>query len=257
MDNIEWGDSIKVSGRPNWLHDNEVIHVTCADGYCSVEAVDHLEGIDGSGTNWFTGEHCQPADIISSIRLPADHPYYTIQQYNAKHGTNFKYWPGGESAPDDWDGGETFIMSDGKLWSGSVSWWNRTDSWSVIIGYHPRKDTSVNPVDFMEPIIRDISHKTGLEVDEESLEAARAYCNEMVTLHTEPQSDDFKTESPIRAFTDWQVTGLYALGKGFRPSLAHLTKYLDAIHVKEGWALVQILEATTSAPSFLFRRVHP
>lgn len=42
------------------------------------------------------------------------------------------------------------------------------------------------------------------------------------TLHQEPERDQFKTESPIRAFTTWTVQGFYALGKGFRPSLAHL-----------------------------------
>jgi hypothetical protein len=73
------------------------------------------------------------------------------------------------------------------------------------------------------------------------------------SLHQEPERDHFQTESPIRAFTDWMVQGLYALGKGFRPSLAHLVPYLDAMESKEGWRLVQILEAGTQTPSFLFR----
>lgn len=75
------------------------------------------------------------------------------------------------------------------------------------------------------------------------------------SLHTEPQPDNFATESPIRAFNDWDVDGLYAIGKGFRPSLAHLTKYLDAMETKEGWRLVQILESATAKPSFVFRKV--
>lgn len=76
-----------------------------------------------------------------------------------------------------------------------------------------------------------------------------------VTLYTEPKPDGFKHESPIRAFTDWTVNGRYAIGKGFRPSLAHLTVYLDAMEMRENWQLVQILEASTSSPSMLFRRV--
>lgn len=75
------------------------------------------------------------------------------------------------------------------------------------------------------------------------------------TLYADPKADQFQHESPIRAFTDWQVAGSYAIGRGFRPSLAHTVTYLDAMERKEGWALVQVLEAATGAPSFLFRRV--
>lgn len=74
------------------------------------------------------------------------------------------------------------------------------------------------------------------------------------TLHQEPERDQFKTESPIRAFTTWTVQGLYALGKGFRPSLAHLVPYLHAMESKEGWQLVQVLEAGSQTPSFIFRQ---
>lgn len=73
------------------------------------------------------------------------------------------------------------------------------------------------------------------------------------SLHQEPERDEFKHESPIRAFTTWSVQGLYALGKGFRPSLAHLVPYLNAMEAKEGWRLVQVLEAATGSPSFIFR----
>lgn len=73
-------------------------------------------------------------------------------------------------------------------------------------------------------------------------------------LHQEPERDQFKSESPIRAFTNWTVQGRYALGKGFRPSLAHVIPYLNAMEAKEGWQVVQVLEADTQTPSFLFRQ---
>lgn len=76
----------------------------------------------------------------------------------------------------------------------------------------------------------------------------------MNKLHTDPAPDGFRHESPIRAFTDWQVTGLYALGKGFRPSLQHVTVYLNAMERVEGWRLVQVLEASSASPSFIFRK---
>lgn len=74
------------------------------------------------------------------------------------------------------------------------------------------------------------------------------------SLHAPPAPDGFAHESPIRAFTDWKVSGNYAIGKGFRPSLAHLVVYLDAMESREGWSLLQILEAATGAPSFVFHR---
>lgn len=73
-------------------------------------------------------------------------------------------------------------------------------------------------------------------------------------LIIEPQPDGFTSETPIRAFTDWRADGNYAVGKGFRPSLAHLTVYLDAMERVEGWSLVQILAGETSSPTFVFRR---
>lgn len=77
------------------------------------------------------------------------------------------------------------------------------------------------------------------------------------SLHAQPEPDGFTHESPIRAFTDWRVNGLYAIGKGFRPSLAHLTVYLDAMERLEGWEMRQILEAASGSPSFVFRKVAP
>lgn len=78
-----------------------------------------------------------------------------------------------------------------------------------------------------------------------------------MSLHEEPQKDGFTHETPIRAFTTFSVDGMYALGKGFRPSLQHLMPYLNAMEKKEGWRLVQILEATTQTPSFVFRQDRP
>lgn len=75
------------------------------------------------------------------------------------------------------------------------------------------------------------------------------------TLHATPKPDGFTQESPIRAFGEWQVAGGYAIGKAFRPSLAHLATYLDAMRTKDGWRLVQILEAATASPSFVFERM--
>ena len=70
------------------------------------------------------------------------------------------------------------------------------------------------------------------------------------------QADNFTTESPIRAFTDFQVSGTIAIGKGFRPSLAHLARYLDAMESKEGWRFVQIVlpQDDKGDPTIIFHR---
>lgn len=76
-------------------------------------------------------------------------------------------------------------------------------------------------------------------------------------IFTDPQPDRFEHESPLRAFTEWQSqpSGIYAVGKGFRPSVVHLVDYLDAIERKEGWRLVQIMYADDpDRRSMIFRR---
>lgn len=75
------------------------------------------------------------------------------------------------------------------------------------------------------------------------------------TLTPAPVPDRFEHETPLRAFSDWSESGLYAIGKGLRPSVAHLPVYLDAIERKEGWQLVQmLLDDKGSFRSAIFRR---
>lgn len=73
-------------------------------------------------------------------------------------------------------------------------------------------------------------------------------------LLVEAKKDNFKQESPIRGFTDWQIDGLYAVGRGFRPAMIHLAVYLNAMEAKEGWRMIQIIEGSTN-PTFIFRKV--
>lgn len=67
--------------------------------------------------------------------------------------------------------------------------------------------------------------------------------------------DGFTHESPVRAFTDFQVAGMFAIGKGFRPSLQHLATYLNAMEAKEGWHAQQVLlGAEGRDPTIIFHR---
>jgi hypothetical protein len=74
------------------------------------------------------------------------------------------------------------------------------------------------------------------------------------TLIAAAEPDRFTHESPIRAFTEFRVSGTWAIGKGFRPSLAHLHTYLDAMQGKEGWHLVQIIDGASLDPTLVFQR---
>lgn len=112
---MEWGEAIAVNGvRPDWLRDDEVISFS-ADRVDFAAWPDSSSGVS-AGSDWAWS-------IIRGMRLPADHPYYTVQAHNAKHGTNFAYWPGGLCAPDDWDrgpvlnrGGYIFEHAAGMDW---------------------------------------------------------------------------------------------------------------------------------------------
>lgn len=135
---MEWGEAIEVNGaRPDWLRDDEVISF-------STDRVDFdvWPGSDAgvsAGSDWAWS-------IIRGMRLPADHPYYTVQAHNAKHGTNFAYWPGGDNAPEDWDHEGVLLRSGSAL--GDGDWlWNRYSLGGPghIIGY-TRKDAE-NPVE--------------------------------------------------------------------------------------------------------------
>ena len=90
MSDIVWGEPIEVNGvRPSWLRDEE----ECKWG-SSFKCLGAVERANESAWR-----------VINYIRLPASHPYYTVQRYNAEHGTSFVYWSGGDDAPADWDGG--------------------------------------------------------------------------------------------------------------------------------------------------------
>ena len=93
----EWGEAISVNGkRPEWLRDDDPVMFENKPG-------EWLHGFD-----WEWAQPLQPEDhgCPVSIRLPATHPYYLVQRYNAEHGTSFVYWPGGDAAPKDWDQGD-------------------------------------------------------------------------------------------------------------------------------------------------------
>lgn len=134
---MEWGEVIEVNGvRPDWLRDDEVVDWSHHKSSGRV----HAAGLAWAGQPGYD-------NAVKTIRLPADHPYYTVQAHNAKHGTNFAYWPGGDNAPDDWDGGEILFRAGTTSSSGDWIWSRYGESCEPghIIGY--TRKAPENPVE--------------------------------------------------------------------------------------------------------------
>ena len=131
MSVIAWGEPIEVNGvRPSWLRGDEKVWFHNKYHYNEKgRAVDRLA-----------------FESVTTIRLPASHPYYTVQRYNAEHGTSFVYWPGGDDAPADWDGSGPLGNDDGSLRTLSpacfADCWKRDTDVVPIIGYTRRAEPS-------------------------------------------------------------------------------------------------------------------
>jgi len=125
----EYGPEIVVDGvRLPWLKDDEMVPVR----RYRTGAIEVGEHVIASGVSWY---------ICEWIRLPASHPYYTILNHNAKHGSQFKYWPGGDEAPGDYAGGPVLFRngSDTEDSDRKWRWTHHTDYDAVdIIGYTPK-----------------------------------------------------------------------------------------------------------------------
>ena len=138
---MKFGAEIQVSGngRPVWLSNDDT----------TVSWNDFLTDNPSYGAttagrlNWFG---------VNQIRLPEDHFAYAVIA------AGFEPWAGGDSAPDDWDGGEVLLREGAKVRpstaSGNhLSWQHPFERVGVaelggdIIGYKKR----VDPVAAAEP----------------------------------------------------------------------------------------------------------
>lgn len=131
----EYGPEIVVDrAMPDFLKDGEHLRVHWAlggDGTWSPRDTKF-----GERLSWH---------VVDKMCLPATHPYYTVLNHNAKHGTQFKYWPGGDE-PDDWNAGEV-LLRNGNFAGKPVRWTNL--GWpGDIIGYTP-KPCAPHPLDEM------------------------------------------------------------------------------------------------------------
>ena len=122
MSNIEWGPEIKVNGeRPAWLGDGDL---------CMIGMSDAPSGEPYPADHWAWS-------VITAIRLPSSHWAYAAIK------AGFEPWRGGDSAPEDWDGGDV-LWKDGPLVktgeTQNYSWLWQHDSGPNIIGYRKRTE---------------------------------------------------------------------------------------------------------------------
>lgn len=121
----QWGREIRVDGvRPEWL--TGPTHAWIKTCIWLDHTRDKMSDTPAEEWAWM---HDEGDPNIIAIRLPADHPYYTATD------AGFEYWPGGDSAPSDWDGGDV-LYRDGVTGrtTGKV-YWRKRDRVYSIIGY--------------------------------------------------------------------------------------------------------------------------
>lgn len=127
---ITWGGPIDAAndGKPlPWLKEDE--RVKCYWGSGS-----QYEGME-------TWVHCVCGwNKGFQIKLPADHPYYLATE------RGFTYWPGGDSAPNDWDGGHVFL-ENGNMCPQPGTWKHGVDR--NIIGYRKRTEAAEDNGDYV------------------------------------------------------------------------------------------------------------
>jgi hypothetical protein len=195
---MQLGPEIKIDGkRPEWLKDNEKIGIVWKDG----TRWDHLN----TPVDWVSGWKYG----IEAIMLPTDHPYYLATS------KGFTYWPGGESAPDDWDGGEVLFRGGGEVLFrygacviSPTSWshpWNGENGTGVtdydIIGY--RRKTKSDAVS-TNLITRAEAYEDGLDIP--TLEKLGLLAEETL-LEKFARENPFFTETEfkvVQEFIDWQ-----------------------------------------------------
>lgn len=198
----EWGEAISVDGkRPEWLtDDNQPVGVGTEESIR--EGVWY--GAIKSNTKWRVGEF---NDDWVSIRLPATHPYYLVQRYNAEHGTSFVYWPGGDAAPDDFGAGVMFrngFVSDPDD-DGPWEWRNVLGS-SDIIGYTRRTEPKSETATYDPATHVAVRRMTEAEADAFATDVGQACRNPLTPLYAK----DGRRDGILRALRD--------LGISYRPA---------------------------------------
>lgn len=123
MEKEYWGDAIITDCKPDWLdNDVPVLFQNEEDGGWWGELME-----PGYWKAYKLSGECP----LYAIRIPADHPYYIATS------KGFTYWPGGNAAPADWDGGEV-LLACGRVIDQVLTWGKNDDE--SIMGYKCKAD---------------------------------------------------------------------------------------------------------------------
>lgn len=142
----DWGYEITVEGvRPAWLTDDSPV---------SWRHFGSSEWTTGTANAlpWTGSKYYRPGPYV---RLPADHWAYRALD------AGFEPWPGGDNAPDDWDGGDV-LWDDGFVGTVPlINLWNRKNinpEYAYVIGYHRKSEPTLRTSDEalrrMEALVR-------------------------------------------------------------------------------------------------------
>jgi hypothetical protein len=173
MDEIVWGAEIPVNGVcPTWLRTSDTVDLKTSEGWRYSKS-----GVAGDPRT-YSWTQADGTPCILSIRLRPDHSYYTATT------EGFTYWPGGNEAPEDWDGGEV-LLRDGCLRSPHLR------SSSSIIGYRKRAETTS---------IDDFTRHLSTQIAE--LDRLRKRETELIEANNALVERARKAERTLRAITD-------------------------------------------------------
>lgn len=179
---MQIGPEIKIEGkRPEWLKDDEKIGIVWKHGerWDNLNTpVDCVYGWEGS---------------VVAIMLPVDHPYYLATE------KDFTYWPGGESAPDDWDGGSVLLRSGDAEGYGAI-WYHIGDE-TDIIGYSRKAKADAV---YINPITRTEAYEDGLDIP--TLEKLGLLMEETLLERFARENPYFSRDqlNVVRQFIEWQ-----------------------------------------------------
>lgn len=102
--------------RPRWLRDDDFYFVND----------------EAFPDKWFEGARYDWHGLIKRIRIPEDHPAVPALR------KGMEPWLGGDSAPEDWDGGQVLLRKGTTTWAFDWLEWRHSGGSQDIIGYTKR-----------------------------------------------------------------------------------------------------------------------
>jgi hypothetical protein len=136
MKPIEWGPEIACAGaKPAWLENEARVLWAAGPTRFKYQAM-------AGDLCWGAGRLSPRAGGVDAFKIPAEH-----WAYPAIDG-GFVPWPGGEKAPEDWDGAEILFRDGGRANAskGGEPFWFHGFGRKDVVGYRKRVEAEPAPV---------------------------------------------------------------------------------------------------------------